>query len=977
MPHSFAELRARLDGEIRDDAATLAIYATDASVYQVRPLAVAFPKSADDCRKIVAFCYQHRIPITGRGGGTSLSGQAIGPGMVIDFSRHMNRIIEIDAERGLVRVEPGVILDELNKKVAHTGRYFVPDPATMSRCSIGGMIGNNSCGRRSLILGRTSDSTESLKFLLADGTELETRRLKPQEWAAACQRPGREGELYRRFTAILDQQKDEIEARFPKLSRLVAGYALSSFQGEERSLSDLFCGSEGTLGLALEATLRLTVMPKETSVVVIGFDSLDDALRPLPIMMEHKPAAIELMDDTVITEAIRNASTRDIASFLTASGKSPHSVHLVEFLGDTPQEVADKARAFVASMQAQKIGSLYHLCLDAAEQHRAWEVRRLSLGLISNVPGKRKGVSTIEDACVPIEHLAEYSRFVFDCCHRHGLHTATYAHASVGVLHFEARLDLHEPEDRAKLRALGEECFAECLRLGGVFSGEHGDGIVRGEFIERQFGSRLFMAFREVKSLFDPDNLMNPGRKLDALPLDGPLRYGDSSGSPAGAPKDYPQRLTGIQGLFRYGEQDGLVGAVEQCSGVGACRKLGSGNMCPSFRATNEEAHATRGRANALRMAISGQLNGQIGAKGLADPGLHETLELCLSCKACKSECPNAVDMAKLKSEALQAKWDAEGVSPKARLIGDLPTRAGQFGGSILGKIGTAISKTGVVRSLMASRYGIDRRRELPEMAPRNLDQILRDKGLPSGKGTRKVALFADTWMRYFEPEIGLATVELLESCGFAVTLTRSHDAQRPRLSAGLVREAKKHGTAVFAELRQLQKQGLPVLCVEPSECSALVDDLPDLLDEVPGERPLKEVAANVFLIDDFLAAELGKGLKLRPLDQAGPLMLHPHCHQRAVFTAAAPKKILEAAGFAVSAPETGCCGMAGSFGYAHHDLSEKIGEDRLFPAVHAAQKEGRAIVATGTSCRQQLHDFTRTEARHWVQLVRGAKASP
>ncbi|MEN9359044.1 MAG: Anaerobic glycerol-3-phosphate dehydrogenase subunit [Verrucomicrobiota bacterium] len=970
----FSQLRAQLAGEIRDDAATLAIYATDASVYQVRPLAVAFPKSADDCRKIVAFCRDHRIPVTGRGGGTSLSGQAIGPGIVIDFSRHMNRILEIDAERGLVRVEPGVILDELNKKVAPTGRYFVPDPATMSRCSIGGMVGNNSCGRRSLLLGRTSDSTESLQVLLADGTEFTTRRMDRTEWDAACQRPGREGEIYRDFTAIVERQRDEIEARFPKLSRLVAGYALNSFLGEERSLSDLLCGSEGTLGLVLEATLRLTVLPKETSVVVLGFDSLDDALRPLPIMMEHQPAAIELMDDTVIGEALRNASTRDIAAFLVAGGKAPHSVHLVEFLGDTREEVAGKARAFVAAMKEKGIGSQHHLCLDAAEQHRAWEVRRLSLGLISNVPGKRKGVSTIEDACVPIEHLADYSRFVFDCCHRHGLHTATYAHASVGVLHFEARLDLHEPEDRAKLRALGEECFAECLRLGGVFSGEHGDGIVRGEFVERQFGSRLFMAFREVKSLFDPLNLMNPGRKLDALPLDGPLRYGDSSGSPAGAPKDYPQRVAGVQGLFRYGEQEGLAGAVEQCNGVGACRKLGSGNMCPSFRATNDEAHATRGRANALRMAISGQLGVKSGAAGLADPALHETLELCLSCKACKSECPNAVDMAKLKSEALQAKWDAEGVSPKARLIGDLPTRAGQFGGTFLGKIGTALSKTGLVRRLMASRYGIDRRRELPEMAPRNLDQLLRDQGLPSGKGSRKVALFADTWSRFFEPEIGLAAVELLESCGFAVTLTRSHDAQRPRLSAGLVREAKQHGAAVFAELRQLHAAGIPVLCIEPSEASALVDDLPDLLDETPGQPTLQQVAANVRLIDDFLATEIERGLQLRPKESAGSLMLHPHCHQRALFTAASPKKILEAAGFAVSAPETGCCGMAGSFGYAHHELSQKIGEDRLFPAVRAAKKEGRAIVATGSSCRQQLHDFTRTEARHWVQLVRGTQ---
>ncbi len=975
----FADLRAALAGELHDDVTLRGVYATDASVYQVTPLAVAFPKNGDDVRKVLAFAIEHGLPLTGRGGGTSLSGQAIGPGIVVDFSRHMNRVLEVAADGSWVRVEPGAVLDELNKVLAPLGTHFAPDPATGSRATIGGMIGNNSCGTRSIVYGRTIDSVLNLRLLLADGSEFEAGRLDAAGWQDACAKPGREGEIYRGVDAVIQANEAHIKAKFPPLPRVVAGYALNSLLKPERSLADLVVGGEGTLGLVLEATLKLTPLPKATAVVVVGFDTLDGALMPLPQMLEHRPSAIELLDAVVIQEAIRNSSTRDIAAFLLASGSAPHAVHLCEFFGETAEEAQMKAKNFAAFCQSAGIGSSHILCLEKADQHRAWEVRRLGLGLISNQPGKQKGVSTIEDACVPVEKLAEYARFVYASCARNGIHTATYAHASVGVLHFKAMLDLHAAADRVALRQVGEECFAECLRLGGVFSGEHGDGIVRGEFVEKQFGPVLYQAFRQIKALFDPTNLMNPGRKLDAPPLDGPLRYGDNGKNGqdhGGAPKDYPLRVAEVSGLFRYEGQGGVVGAIEQCNGVGACRKLGSGNMCPSYRVTQEEAHTTRGRANALRLGISGQLNGEIGAKGLADDGLHETLDLCLSCKACKAECPNAVDMARLKSEALQARWDRDGVPPKARLVGDLPTRAAQFAGTTLGAIGFALTRNGLVRKFMAKRYGIDPRRALPQMATKTLDRLLAERGLPSKTGTQKVVLFADTWMRYFEPHIGLASVEMLESCGFQVILTKSHDSQRPRLSSGLVREAKQHGAGLFDELRRYTAQGLPIVAVEPSDCSAITDDLPDLLDE-PADAAVSnaQVARQVRLIDDFIAGQLDIGLRLRPVAGIAPgqTLLHPHCHQRALFTAAAPKKILEAAGFSVDAPETGCCGMAGSFGYTHHDLSEKVGEDRLFPAVRAAKEKRKRVVATGTSCRAQLHDFTQTTAAHWVELVRGA----
>lgn len=962
----FSALQRALRGEVLFDATTRGLYATDASVYQVTPLAVAFPQDADDCRKIMAFCRDRGVPVIGRGGGTSLSGQAIGPGLVIDFSRHMNRVLEVATDGTWARVEPGVVLDELNQLLAPHGTHFAPDPATGSRATIGGMIGNNSCGTRSIVYGRTSDSIRSLHLLLTDGTELVTPRMDAAQWARQGEGEGREHEICRKITTLVGTHRAEIAARFPNLPRVVAGYALNTLIADTpaRSLSDLICGSEGTLALVLEATLRLTPLPAATALVVIGFDSLESALQPLRTLLDFKPSAIELLDEVIITEALRNHSTRDLAAFLLASGRAPTAVLLCEFFDHAT------ARTFAATCQEQGIGSSLHLCLDQAAQHRAWEVRRLGLGLISNQPGRQKGVAVIEDACVPVEKLAEYTRFVYAACARHGVRTATYAHASVGVLHFKAMLDLHEEPDRKALRALSEECFAECLRLGGVFSGEHGDGIVRGEFVEKQFGPVLYQAFREIKSLFDPHGLMNPGRKLDALPMDGPLRYGDTGKdgiSWGGAPADYPQRVARVPGLFHYRGQGGLAGAIEQCNGVAACRKLGSGNMCPSYRVTRDEAHSTRGRANALRLALTGQL----GGRHLADPGLHEALDLCLACKACQAECPNAVDLARLKSEALQARWDIDGVTPGACLIGDLPTRAAQFAGTWLGEIGARLAGSTLGRRFMESRYGIDQRRALPRLASRTLEQRLQRGGWADGRTGRRVALFADTWMRYFEPQIGLAAVELLESCGFAVILTTHHDSQRTRLSAGLVREAKTHGTALFNELRAFADQGIPVVCIEPSDCSAITDDLPDLLDEADAGA----VAGNVRLLDDFLVEQLAAGLKLRPTPgAAGSTLLHPHCHQRALFSAAAPKKILEAAGFTVDAPETGCCGMAGSFGYTHHALSEKVGEERLFPAARAALAAGRRIVATGTSCRQQLRDFLHVEAVHWVELVRGQR---
>lgn len=954
--------RRLIQGDLLTVDSMRGAYATDASVYQVFPAAVALPKTPEDVELLAEFCRREGICIIGRGGGTSLSGQAIGSGLVIDYSRYMNRVLRVDPERREAVVQPGVVLDELNAHLRDYKLHFPPDPATSSRATIGGMIGNNSCGTRSIWYGRTSDAIESLAGLLIDGTRFTARWLLPAEWNAESNGSGRMAGIYREVSQIVNSKRELIASRIPKLPRIVAGYSLQSFldASRPRSLSDLLCGSEGTLALVNEATVRLQPTPTATCLVVSAFRSVDDALVCLPEILECGPSAVELLDDVLIHEAVRNASTRDLAKVIVPAGIEPAAVQLVEFFGDSPADALDRAEKYIQRMKRSRVVVEHRLLPDPAEQRQAWDVRRLGLGLISNIPGKAKAIALIEDACLPIENLPAYNRHIYAVGKRMGMKISTYAHSSVGVLHYKIMLDLHEEADRRKMREMAEDCFSKCCELGGVFSGEHGDGIVRGEFLPRQFGPELYAAFVDVKRLFDPENLLNPGRKIDSPPLDGPLRYGE--GEPGRSA--YLQKTTQLPSWYRYGEQGDLTGAIEQCNGVGACRQNLKGTMCPSYRATRDERDSTRGRANLLRLAISGQMQ----PPGLANPELHEALDLCLACKACKSECPNAVDMARLKSEALQSRWEAEGVSRGAGFVGRMPQRLGAFHRlSLVAKLAANIWP---VRPLLEKLYGIDRRRPLPLPAAKSFDAWFKSHKRPSGG--KPVALFVDTWNRFTEPEIAIAAVELLESCGYSVEVTKSYDALRTRLSVGLLAEARKLGGALYRELATYTERDIPVLCIEPSEASSLCDDLPDLVED---EQLAKRVAAKVFLLDDFLAARVAAGeVRVKPIaayaDAA--VTFHPHCHQRALFRASATVSLLTAAGLKVTLSDWGCCGMAGSFGYTHYDVSKKVSEQRFIPGVKQVLSSGGVVVATGTSCRQQSLDFCNHRPLHWAQMLRG-----
>ncbi|MEO0586185.1 MAG: FAD-linked oxidase C-terminal domain-containing protein [Planctomycetota bacterium] len=981
-------LRTTIRGDVHTDDVRRGVYATDASLYQQVPAVVVVPADQDDAVAAIKFAHEHKMAITPRGGATSLSGQTFGKGMVLDVSKSLNKVLEVNAAEQWARVEPGVVRDELNAALKADRLHFAPDPATGNRATIGGMIGNNTCGTRSIVYGKTIDHVLEVKVALADGTVCDFAPCDDAEWdrrAAGQGVSASEAAIYAGVKRLITTHRDAILERFPKVMRRVSGYNLdefvdgagytgaigprAEFNAGRRTwnLASLIVGSEGTLATILEAKIRLTPLPTATAVCVVHFTDLIESLRHVDGMLEFGPSTVELLDRDVISEARVNPATAHMTTFLT---DDPEAVQIVEFFGDTPQDAENKAKAFADAMRDAGIGFAWPVFADAKGQSNIWSTRKLGLGLISNVKGSTKGRDFIEDACVPTDKLAQYVSDIRDLCATHGVRRVSiYAHASVGVCHIVPALDLHHEDEVAKMATIADQAFAWVMEYGGSWSGEHGDGQLRGRLLPKMFGDQVYGAFRELKQVFDPTGIMNPGKVIDAPAMDQDLRYQQPG---------YSKALTQLKPVYNHRNQGGFALAVEQCNGVGACRKTGSGTMCPSYMATRDEEASVRGRANALRLAMSGQY-GPDPMDALASDGVHDVLSLCLSCKACKSECPNEVDMAKLKADAMQARHDRKGVTLNARAVGGLPAMAKMLAGPFA-PIANAMNAAPGVPWLREKLTGFDRRRPIPGFASKSLHALLRQRNLPTGDSSAaprgRVVLFNDTYANSMEPEVGLAAVELLEGCGFHVTLANAGCCQRTRISKGLLREAKRDGLGTLTKLAGYAKLGMPILCLEPSCASALVDDLPDLLDDDDIEIG-NLVAANTFMIDRFL---VDQGVELAPAEGVDEVLLHGHCHQKAMFGTDAIKKAYADMGDGNGTPgvdceevDSGCCGMAGSFGYEHHDLSEKIGEDRLFPAVREAKQQGKTVVACGISCRHQLHDFLHVSAKHWVQTVRPA----
>ncbi len=948
------DLRKSVRGEISFDKVTLGIYATDASIYQITPVAVVMPRDEADVIAAVKTAAKHSVSILPRGGGTSLGGQGVGPSMIIDFTRYINNILELNVEERWVRVQPGIVLDELNATLKEHGLHFAPDPATSDRATIGGMIGNNSSGTRSIVYGITRDHVLGVKTLLSDGTILQLKELSAEEYDEHSKKTDetRQAEILGGFRRIIEANRDEIERRFPKVMRRVQGYNLDTFISTENwNLAKLIVGSEGTLGVILNATLNLEPLPKNKVLCAVHFAELLEAIGTVAPILKHQPSAVEILDTDVITRARENLSIRPLTGFIQGD---PGAILLVEFFGETPQEAREKAEKLTADLQDKKHGYTWPIIAEPSEQAKVWGVRKSGLGLLLGIKGDRKPLPFIEDVCVPIEVLPEYIGQILKFCTERDVPVVMYAHASVGTIHVRPVLNLKTQEDIDNMKAIAELAFGMVTRYGGSWSGEHGDGRVRSPFLERFFGKQIYNALREVKKLFDPAGLMNPGPIIDPNPVEQDLRYGPNYITPS------------IPTEYHYREDGSFAAAVEMCTGVGACRQKLTGTMCPSYRAILEEEHSTRGRANALRLAMTGYL----GPSGITEKRIFEVMDLCLSCKSCKSECPSNVDLSRLKGEFLQKYHDVHGIPLRERMISNTPALAKLFSGSLAPAI-NLLQKTWLFKKVMEVITGFDMRRNLPEYASVPLPRWFRQRPAVN-RHNRAVVLFDDTYMNYHQTSVGISAVELLESCGYEVILANAGCCQRPKISHGFLRDAKAAGEKTLRNLDKFIQRGLTIVVCEPGCCSALTDDLPDLIDDVQLGNRIKE---NVMMIDEFLERETSNGnLRCEFTSPHKKILIHGHCHQKSLYGTKAMKSLLERVpNISVSEIDSGCCGMAGSFGYEreHYDLSMQIGDSQLFPAVRN-REEGTTIVACGFSCRHQIADGTGVESLHWVEVIRG-----
>lgn len=946
----LSKLRAAVRGAVRADEVTRAAYATDASIYQFRPIAVIEPLDREDVLSAIRICATHQVPIRPRGGGTSLVGQPLGDGVVIDASRHCTRLIELNETERWARVQPGLVRDELNRQLKPHGLHFAPDPATTSRANIGGMIANNSSGMRSLVYGMTIDHVLSVDLALATG---EAITLGPMTEAEMNEPDGTpQARLGRGLRTIIEREREEILARFPKVKRRSGGYPLDAFTGPfPWNLAKLVAGSEGTLGFILEAKINLEPLPRYSALCLPHFEKLGDALRVIERVVALGPSAVELLDAVIIRQAREHPMTRPTCAIIQGD---PAAMLVVEVRGDDQEEVMTR----IVSIQSVlcSVGHAYHapIMQESSEIQAVWLMRESALGLMSTVKGDKRPIPYIEDAAVPLAVLPEYVEGVLAICARYGQPVSLFAHAGAGLLHIRPLHDLRVRKDVDQMLQIQDEVFELVVKHGGSWSGEHGDGIIRGGHNRRFFGERLYSAFKEVKTLFDPKGLMNPGKVLDPPPRDQNLRVTPGPDAPAPV-------VTG----YRWKEEGGLFTATTRCTGVGACRQIKSGLMCPSYMATRDEVHSTRGRATVLRQALSGQL----GADALSRDDVMAIFDLCISCKGCKSECPNKVDVGKMKAE-LQYQYYQHHRRP---LRSHFFAHAGTLGvlqSGALADLANAVLKNRLVRKLLDKGLGIDERRPLPFYAKQRLSRWFAARPIPTNTGPR-VALFNDIHIEYHEPHLGQAAVRILEQAGYQVLLTDPCDSQRASLSHGFLDQAKRGGLKMLRHLEALLDSDIPLLVIEPSSATALLDDLSDLVEDA---ALAQRVAAKTVLIDQFIIDEIraGRG-QWPPLRAEGrTLFFHPHCHQRSMDGGRSTRALLgKIEGAKIEFSNAGCCGMAGSFGYEkeHYDLSVQIAEDRLLPALRVATPD-TVILTTGFSCRHQIKDLAGRNALHPIQLI-------
>lgn len=959
----WRDLSNAVRGDVRLSKLDRMLYSTDASIYQAEPRAVVIPADEDDSAVALAWCADHCIPVLPRGGGTSLAGQCVADAVVIDTSSMCDSVIAIDTEAQTCRVGPGMTIGRLNQLLRPSGLHFAPDPSTIRQATVGGCIGNNAAGARSIRYGRTSENVIGVELALTSG-----QRVQLSEGASARCETARH--LTTRVVATIERCAEEIRSRFPRTKRRSAGYQLdeilsqleeSSWDIDRLNLAPLLCGSEGTLGLTLSADLKLERLPESEALVVIPFPTLDAAIGAVPRLLEFDPSAIELLDDLIIRLARTNPEQRRHLEVLPSStGSTPEAFLFVEFQGSA-SHVESQTRLCVGADQSGE-AAVY---TSEQEIRSAWALRRAGEPLLHAIPGHRKPLGFVEDNAVPVENLSEFVRRTRELFTREGTYASYYAHASVGVLHVRPLLDLRDQEDQGRMHRIAIEVAQIASDLGGVMSGEHGDGRSRGPLLESQFGPAIMRAFAEIKQAFDPVGVLNPGNIIAPASIEtisGPTRIRAADKEPSAPGSTY----------FDHTPQGGLVHAAEMCNGAGVCRSTTTGSMCPVFRVTRDERRSTRGWGNTLRLAVTGQLTGKPGPDW-AHPDAVASLSECLSCKACKTECPTGVDISTLKAEyTAQSAAVGTGHSRQARFFGSFDDRL-QWAIPFRG-IANTIASQSWARRLMSKRYGIDERRSLPRITRSLESRWPRQSFIPLDAPT--VVMIGDAFTNAFEPEIGLAAVRALNACGYRVEYVLCGDLARARISVGLLGEAVREIDGWMRRLHPFLSHRPDVagfVVCEPSCLSAIRDEWTTLHART-GLAARRTLANRSYLPEQFIE-EFWDEHPQRPAFRAheGTAYFHAHCHQRALWgTGSSARALTRVLGVGrVVAPESGCCGMAGSYGFTsdRYELSMQIAQLNVVPTVRLAADRD-AVLATGTSCRHQILDATGVRSRHPIELI-------
>lgn len=966
--NKWNELKEKLSGDLFTGDTMRILYATDASAYRELPVAVVYPRDESDLIHLIHFANKMKVSIIPRTAGTSLAGQVVGNGIVADVSKYMTSILEINTEERWVRVQPGVVLDELNKSLAQYGLFFGPETSTSNRCMIGGMVGNNACGSHSLVYGSTRDHTLEITSLLSDGSKVTFGRLTSQEFHNKCELDNKEGEIYRKFRSILSDNtnRNEIRTNYPdaRLERRNTGYALDLLldsqpfvdSGEPFNICKVLAGSEGTLAISTEIKLNLVPLPpKEKALVCIHCYSLEEAFKANLIALQHKPVAIELIDKFILDRTKDNIEQRKNRFFINGD---PEAILVVEFAFETKEEIDGAAKQLQESMMIAGYG--YHFpVIYGNEMNRVWALRKAGLGLLSNIKGDKKPVAVIEDTAVLPEVLPDYMRDFDEMLRRYDLNCVYYAHIATGELHLRPVLNLKEHQDIELFHTVALETAKLVKKFRGSLSGEHGDGRLRGEFIPLMYGDHVYELLKEIKHTFDPNGIFNVGKITDTPVMNTSLRY------IAG------QQTREIDTVFDFSANLGIIRAAEQCNGSGDCRKTEHfiGTMCPSYQATRNEKDTTRARANILReMLTRSEKKNPFDHKEILD-----VMDLCISCKGCKAECPSNVDMAKYKAEFLQHYYDANGIPLRSWLIANITlfNNIGSWAPSLY----NAILKNKITSGLFKRITGFSQKRDIPLLHKKTLKDWFRQYKNHQPEGIL-VYLFADEFTNYNDVEIGIKAVKVLNKLGYRVEIPEHDQSGRTYLSKGLIKKARKIAYKNINLLSDKITETNPLIGIEPSAILTFKDEYIDLT-RGDIQQAARKMSPNCYLFDDFIMREVNAGRisKEHFIKGNNKIKLHGHCHQKALASTVSTLQMLSLpSGNQVEEIKSGCCGMAGSFGFEkeHYDVSMKIGELVLFPSVRKSDSV-TIIAAPGTSCRHQIKDGTGVTAFHPIEILYSA----